>query len=52
MIKSWSIRGVGHVALMREKRNACRILKGKTEVDHWEETIVGERITLKRVLER
>jgi hypothetical protein len=31
MIKSRRMRWAGHVARMGEKRNACRILVGKTE---------------------
>jgi hypothetical protein len=31
MIKSRRIRWAGHLARMREKRNACRILVGKQE---------------------
>jgi hypothetical protein len=31
MIKSWRMRWTGHVARMREKRNAYRILVGKPE---------------------
>jgi hypothetical protein len=31
MIKLMTVRWVGHVARMREKENACRILAGKPE---------------------
>jgi hypothetical protein len=31
MIKSWRIRGAGHVARMGKKRNAYRLLAGKPE---------------------
>jgi hypothetical protein len=31
MIKSRRVRWAGHVVLMGEKRNACRILVGKPE---------------------
>jgi hypothetical protein len=31
MIKSMRMRWAGHVARMEKKRNACRILVGKTE---------------------
>ena len=34
MIKSRKIRWTGHVALMRAKRNAYRILVGKPERNH------------------
>jgi hypothetical protein len=39
MIKSRRMRWAGHVAQMREKRNAYRILVGKP--DHWEDQDVG-----------
>jgi hypothetical protein len=38
MIKSRRMRWAGHVACMREARNACRILVGKPEgKNHWED---------------
>jgi hypothetical protein len=48
MIKSKRIRGVGHVTLMGEKRNACRLLVGEPEGKRrrgrprrrWEDNIV------------
>jgi hypothetical protein len=47
------MRWAGHVARMREKRNACRILvESQKESDHWEDQdIVGWTI-LKFILER
>jgi hypothetical protein len=42
MIKSRRMRWAGHVARMKEERNAYRILVGKPEGrDHWEDQGVG-----------
>jgi hypothetical protein len=34
MIKSRRMRWAGHVALMGEKRNGCKVLVGKLQRDH------------------
>jgi hypothetical protein len=53
MTKSRRMRWAGHVARMRENRNAYRILVGsQKERDHWEDQDVGARIILKWILER
>jgi hypothetical protein len=42
MIKSRRMKWAGHVARMREKRNAYRIVVGNPEErDHWEDQDVG-----------
>jgi hypothetical protein len=42
MIKSRRMRWVGHVARIREKRNACRILwETQKEREHYEEQDIG-----------
>jgi hypothetical protein len=53
MIKSRRMRWAGHVARMREKRNAYRVLRESQKVkDHWEDKGVGGWTILKWILER
>jgi hypothetical protein len=50
MVKSRSMRLTGHVALMGEKSNACRILvETQKEINHYEDQEVGRWIILKWV---
>jgi hypothetical protein len=47
------MRCVCHVARIREKRNAYRLLVGKPEgSNHWEDQDVDGRIILELILER
>jgi hypothetical protein len=52
MIKSLRMKLTGHVARMRERRNAYRILVGKPEVKSPLDQDVGGLIILKWILER
>jgi hypothetical protein len=53
MIKSRRMRWAGHVARMREKRNAYRILvESQKDRDHHEYLDVGRRVLLKRIVEK
>jgi hypothetical protein len=51
IMKSRSMRWVGHVALMGEKRNVCRVLVGQPEGENYlEDTDTGWRMILKSIL--
>jgi hypothetical protein len=53
MIKSRRMKWEGHVARIREKRNTCRILVGRSEViNHYEDLDVGGMVILTWILER
>jgi hypothetical protein len=53
MVKSRRMRGTGHVARMREKANAYRVLVGnQMERDHWKDHNLGGWTILKLILKR
>jgi hypothetical protein len=45
------MRWAGHVARMREKRNAYRVLAAKPEGEATRKTVINQRIILKYILE-
>jgi hypothetical protein len=52
MVKSSRMKWTGHIARMRKKRNAYRILvRSQKERYHWEDQDVGEWTILKWILE-
>jgi hypothetical protein len=53
VIKSRKMRWAGHVACMGEGRGVYRVLVGRLKVrDHWEDLVIGGRITLRWTLGR